>query len=87
MTLPNFAASPGQAPLRGLIAIGVAASLIGLCGCAKVKDGDNEQAVKTPPPSQTTGSAPGPSPDGVQHPPNGQTPNGAATVNNEVVQH
>ena len=71
--------------LRSAVAICAAVALIGLCACAKVKDGDDAQAVKAPPPSQTTSSEPGPSPDGVQHPPNGQPANGAATVNTGVV--
>lgn len=87
MIRPNFQAPSAGTALQSLIAVSAAAALIGLCACAKEKDAGNEQAVKAPPPSQTTGSAPGPSPDGVQRPPNGQAPNGAATVNDKVVQH
>ncbi len=87
MIRPNFQAPSARTPFQSLIAVCAAAALIGLCACTKEKDGEDDKPVQASPPSQTTASAPEPSVGGVPAPPNGQAPNGAATVNDKVVKH
>jgi hypothetical protein len=65
--------------------VGMAITLIGLGGCSRERGASVDAPPQAPPPSTTTASAPGPSDGGFQAPPDGQPPNGAATVNRQEV--
>lgn len=77
----------GRSRAHHWVVASAALAVLALAACSRDRDSDDHHAALTPPPSQTTGSAPGPNADGVQGPPNGQPANGAATVNDRVVQH